>query len=382
VEENTTDQSQNTNQVPPISPVIQTPTTEPVSNNAKPKPKFPLALIMGIIIFLLVVGSAAGFYVYKQQSLKATIPTPTPAAIVSTSPSPTPSSTEALAKAGDPTDGWKTYNGVGFTFKYPGEFSTENCPKELPPPSICSKDQYTGSNPLSYFILASVDSNLPKNYKYESTEINGLQAYKTTGYRSLKNVEAVFFKRSESVYLAIIFGPFDKSAPFLNQEKFYTIFMQSLSTLKFSNSQNPSTRILEEQAREAKDAQAEAVSEEFINASIRFSYSNHEFPWDKLGNCQDSAKSSDPSGIPLKSIVSCTMDLIRSEELKQSFLATSDPVSSSIFISESGNSLNVCYKPSSQKEQLNPVTQFTSLGKKESNCKSNGGKNDCYRCMQ
>ena len=55
----------------------QNPITQPVildqvgnsesSNPGKPKPKFPLAAIIGIILLLLIVGVSVGFYVFKAQ---------------------------------------------------------------------------------------------------------------------------------------------------------------------------------------------------------------------------------------------------------------------------------------------------------------------------
>lgn len=58
---------QNLNPTPPVSSVAQVPhpQTPPVSNIEKPKSKLPF-LIIGIILFLLVAGGTAGFYVFKQ----------------------------------------------------------------------------------------------------------------------------------------------------------------------------------------------------------------------------------------------------------------------------------------------------------------------------
>ncbi len=103
---------------PPVSTGIQTPpvkkplgSTEPPAKAAK----FPLPLIIGILAFFLLAIGAAGFYAFKPQIMSLiSKPTPTP----TLSPSPT----EASAKAGDPTAGWKTYEGDGFAFKYPDSY--------------------------------------------------------------------------------------------------------------------------------------------------------------------------------------------------------------------------------------------------------------------
>ena len=108
--ENQNDQNQN--HTPPVSPVGQTPPiqTPPVS---KQKSKLPVGIIIGIILFLIVAGSTAGFYVFKQQSLKTALK-PVPSVIPDVTrnpPSPSP----------DPTANWKTYTDkeLGFSIKYP-----------------------------------------------------------------------------------------------------------------------------------------------------------------------------------------------------------------------------------------------------------------------
>lgn len=55
--------AQNANPAPPVSPVVQTPEqTPPVLN---PKKKLPI-FVIGIILFVLITGSAVGFYFFKQ----------------------------------------------------------------------------------------------------------------------------------------------------------------------------------------------------------------------------------------------------------------------------------------------------------------------------
>ena len=87
----------------------------PVSNPSKPRNKLPLALIIGIVLFLLIAGSAAGFYVLKPQIMKLVskpIPTTTPKPAIQTPP-PTH----------DPTANWKTYTNkkLGFLIRYPAD---------------------------------------------------------------------------------------------------------------------------------------------------------------------------------------------------------------------------------------------------------------------
>lgn len=93
-------ENNNTNQ-----PVVeqQAPQTAPAQSlgqmppSSTPKPKFSLATIISIIIFLLVAGSAAGFYVFKPQIMSlVSRPTPTPIAV---EPSVTPSPTQVATSS-------------------------------------------------------------------------------------------------------------------------------------------------------------------------------------------------------------------------------------------------------------------------------------------
>ncbi|MDO8270186.1 MAG: hypothetical protein Q7T54_05975 [Candidatus Levybacteria bacterium] len=97
---------ENQNPTPPVSEIPNPAPTPPVipdlirdpesPNPTKPALKLSLKLVIGIILFLLIAGgaAAAGFYVYKQQSLK-TAPKPTPSPVVQKqTPLPTQTSQE------------------------------------------------------------------------------------------------------------------------------------------------------------------------------------------------------------------------------------------------------------------------------------------------
>lgn len=98
----------------PIQPAIATPPVPPIQsqpiNPIKPAGKFSARVIIGIIIFLFLAGSAAAsFTVFRPQIMSMiSKPSPTPT-IIQTLPTPTP----------DPTANWKTYTGDGFSIKYP-----------------------------------------------------------------------------------------------------------------------------------------------------------------------------------------------------------------------------------------------------------------------
>ncbi len=93
MESENTQPNQNLNPVPPALPVEQTaPTKTPPPAG---KQKFPLAVTTGTLLFLLVAGSAAGFYAFKPQILKlVSKPTLTPKPTTTITQTPTISPTQ------------------------------------------------------------------------------------------------------------------------------------------------------------------------------------------------------------------------------------------------------------------------------------------------
>jgi len=222
---------ENQNIIPVQNPVPEQPPVTPLPPADGPKPKFPFVLIIGIILFLLVAGSVAGFYVFKQNSLKMISKPIATQTVQKLTPSP----------ISDPTANWKTYTGDGFTFKYPESFDNANCPQNFGISALCSAKQDTGPEPLIYYISASKETVLPNQYKYLASTINDLQVFKTTDALSRSGAESVYIKKSDNSYVYIFFTPYDQQKPFPNQEKFYAIFNQILSTFKFTDSQTIDT---------------------------------------------------------------------------------------------------------------------------------------------
>ncbi len=96
----------------PIQPA-QVPTArDPQTTITGGKKKFPLKIILAVVIFLLLAGGAAAGYVYREPLLSMiSKPTPTPAPIVTVTPTP------------DPTADWKSYENTqfGYSIKYSDE---------------------------------------------------------------------------------------------------------------------------------------------------------------------------------------------------------------------------------------------------------------------
>lgn len=130
MKENQNESASKRAQTPP-SPITATQQVNPPHlNNAKPKPKFPLPGIIAVILIVLIFGSAAGFYVFKQQSNLATKPTPVPSSKI----------VKQLSK----DTNLKTY--TNRTYKYSLQFPTDvlmdfddHC-KENPAYGIISQD--------------------------------------------------------------------------------------------------------------------------------------------------------------------------------------------------------------------------------------------------
>lgn len=114
--------AQNVNPTPPVSPAAE---TLPVSHpeyppDRKKGSKFSLVAIITIILFLLIAGSAAGFYAFKPQIMKLiSKPNPTPTLVVRTTPFPTPTASNSA----DATANGKTYTNPKYGYSiniFPG----------------------------------------------------------------------------------------------------------------------------------------------------------------------------------------------------------------------------------------------------------------------
>lgn len=214
---------------PPVSDSTPTQTPQPTSPK---KSKLPMTIVVAIIFIILFVGTAAGFYVFKPQIMKL-VSKPSPTVIPNSfrDPSPTP------PPVGGPTANWKTYEGKGFSFKYPTEFANEKCPKGAFSTSLCTDGLDKSIEPIFYYIDFQNESVLPQikglkiNYKEET--INGVSVLRTNDLPSRSGAETVYFKNPNGDYVSVLFTPYDKQNSFPQQEKYYNLFGQILSTFKF-----------------------------------------------------------------------------------------------------------------------------------------------------
>ena len=237
MEESQNPTSQVTDPAPPVAPV-QAPENLPAQ---KPKSKLLIALIVGIFLFLLIAGSAAGFYVYKQSVKPVTKTTPVP--VISKTIS-------------TPTANWKTYNNTvdGYSIKYPSNLFTncssidnsftlflgkddiKNCNKgeQTTEFGITNSLSGTGSIATSYY---------PKCYsvKTENTTIAGVPAKKYSNVilndtgtcnnqyvnGEKNNIHIIFTKNNVSYNI------------FYYEDENKSVKEQILSTFKFTDQQLP-----------------------------------------------------------------------------------------------------------------------------------------------
>jgi prepilin-type N-terminal cleavage/methylation domain-containing protein len=141
-----------------------------------------------------------------------------------------------------------------------------------------------------------------------------------------------------------------------------------------------------EQLKKASDAAAKSTASEFVNATTRY-YGNHNaYPWDPVANggalCNGGIV---PSGTPLytTTVTDCITALITDGEVKSSF-ANPTNILKEIFTTGPADPLpfTACYKPQSKSGQKDLNTKYTVTGGAGVACKSAGGANDCYYCVQ
>lgn len=355
---------------PPIeTPVTNTPApTLPIE---KPKPKISISAIIGIILFLLVAGGAAAGYTYREPLMKlVSKPTPTPTVSISPTPTPTP----------DPTANWITFEGDGFLFKYPPDFSKENCLSfHILDDFLCTVEQGKSGDSLYYTLSQSNVKELPKvqgsnskiNYKEET--INGNKTFRTTDLISANGADTVFVAKKDGTYITLSFSPYDKNNQYLtNQGKYHDYFEQILSTIKFTENSADYQLLMEQQ-----DAKTRNTLVEFSNANIRYYVTHAGFPWSTNGPCQSSATAA-PQGKSLNQMIPCISLPTEEGELKGSFLSANGQSIANIFVNSHESNLNICYKPSSIKEQVKPETIYDVYGQVDKSCSVTDSR--CYWC--
>ena len=241
--------TENPNQNAPIqSPQNQTPdlASQGVPLRSYRRFSFPRYLFLGIV-FLILLAIIAAAYFLGGNSNNNSVPIPSPAPVVYQSPSPTP----------DPTADWQTYlnSEQKYSIRYPTTWTIDTNSQTDTNVTIWSNERFPrvsgdpeaitywafliyspNSNNLAFKDLVTKDlpEELKNNFSFTTETINGLQAYRTTSLPSMSGCEWVYFKYPENNnYVSVGFCLYDKDKPFANQDKFYSIFNQMLSTFRF-----------------------------------------------------------------------------------------------------------------------------------------------------
>lgn len=236
------------NQVPLVSNATHSVPVAPSNpqDSTSPKPKSKLLLIaIGIVLFLIIAGSVAGFYVFKNQS------------DISTRPTAMPQITSTPIAMPDLTSDWKTYEGAEFSIKYPHDFTilddySQNILVSIMSPlsKIARKGHEPAESELKIEILSSENttktldeiidiekqkpnerSTDPFIFEEKSLNISGQQA------KMLKTqYSALYYVIHENMLFRIIQYP-----PVTTRQ---SEFEQILSSLKFNQDRNTDLTIL------------------------------------------------------------------------------------------------------------------------------------------
>lgn len=134
-----------------------------------------------------------------------------------------------------------------------------------------------------------------------------------------------------------------------------------------------------EQIHKSTDTSLKTQSSEFSNAAVRYYTSHNSLPWSAVAeggeNCYSGGTSF--SNVKLSSLANCINSLVSEGELKRSYTSiTTLPK----LVATGGSDINVCFLPESKSFQKDASARYNADGTLATNCKSQGGANDCYWC--
>ena len=193
---------------------------------------FLLPLLMLGILTVIVI--ASGTYYLGKSSNKPQVQIPiVTSGFVNSSPTTQPSTIS------DPTANWQIYtnNKLGYLLKYPLNWKLVECPKDCDDKSsddigITSPEISCASGYQKFFsiIINKHKFELPKEYSREV--INNVTITRHLG-PALEGEYVLFKEGTKEIVLN--FNPFSIEQPLCDQDKFYLIFNQILSSFKFTN---------------------------------------------------------------------------------------------------------------------------------------------------
>lgn len=190
-----------------------------------------------IIVIAILVGGGVWYWYYK-----TTVQDQTTTNTIKISPSASPSasgstSTLPSASGADETADWKTYTNstYDFFFKYPSLWTTREkvSPDDDTLIYVYSNEKFGPAvEPIQYYIWVTTSSTKPTT-KYSTTKVGGYTAYRTDEEPSQSGALAYYITRDDKTYIKIAITPYDTNNPWIERDKYISIFDKILSTFKF-----------------------------------------------------------------------------------------------------------------------------------------------------
>lgn len=139
-----------------------------------------------------------------------------------------------------------------------------------------------------------------------------------------------------------------------------------------------------EQLKKGTDTGTRDLVNQIQTAVIRYYSVKNNMPWCPTGaDCPVDPNKTDLNTAPMTTSIT---NMINAGELKSDFTTIQAGSLTKVFVtgSQTLNTVAVCYKPTSKSFQADPNTKFKQDGVLEvaNTCKSAGGVQDCYWCIQ
>lgn len=146
-----------------------------------------------------------------------------------------------------------------------------------------------------------------------------------------------------------------------------------------------------EQLNKAQDTNSKNTAVEFLNANIRYYTTHSAFPWASVasgGSACNGAVSPSAVNLTAAAINGCLTTLVTEGELKPAF-TTATGILATLYTSETGGNITMCYVPKSKSQKRDANTKYNSDGSAHTDTTNCGGGSTnsvtlttCYWCTQ
>lgn len=246
----------------PVEPQLPIAPPQPEQSQTTISPSgFPIKLVLlfTVLILLIIIAVITGGMYYLGKTKAKLTPSPMPITSVKSTPTP------------NPTASWKTYTNtkLGYSVKYPSDFKLDTTSDIAPCKNLIdcstadlvsfeSAEKFGDVEPLRYgfgvnylnntshqdlktLITKDLPPDIQNSFVLTQSIINKMTIYRTTSIPG-NGDEHVYFKNpNNDSYIELVYGPTPVAEnPLPSQDKYYSIFNQILSTLKFTDQTSPS----------------------------------------------------------------------------------------------------------------------------------------------